>query len=280
MKKGQVTMFIIVGIVILVVVGMIFMIKSGNVRKLKKENLNQDLEAINQHINDCIDKVAEDPVRRIGMQGGYLSTPGGTYRYFNDTSISYLCYSLDNGCMNRMLTRDNMELELAKNINFLLQTCIDLSSFESERYDIIIDKKWDVTVDIAGNVIVDVNYPLSLQSTKSTTRVSNQGSYIRTYNVPLNELYKVAMDIIEKEARGIDFDILSYMLMKKDYKIIKLRPYPDKVYIINKDGYTFQFSVEGKEYEAIGQETKWIGKVETRECVFYNYVGECIQWEE
>ncbi|MEM4244799.1 MAG: hypothetical protein QXR60_01160 [Candidatus Nanoarchaeia archaeon] len=252
-KRGQLTVFIIIGVVLVIVVALLLYYKT-NIFLVNPtaEDLNIRLDDIREHIIRCTGKVGEPPIRQIGLQGGYLSTPPDTYRLYNDSTISYLCYSMPGTpyCVNRMLTRSDMEKQLSAAIDFGLQTCVDVHGFQKfGSFDIITPKKWTVDTRIGSDmVVVTVNYPVRLRSRRSDVEVSAQ-EFTTTFNYPLGYLYDVSQDILDYETQYGEFDQMIYMLSKRgQVRIEKKKPYPDKLYILSKydNDYIFQFFVQGE----------------------------------
>ncbi len=252
-KRGQVTIFVILGIVIVIIVALLLYFKTNLfLFNPTAEDLNLRLDEIRQHVINCIAEVSDPPIRQIGLQGGYLSTPADTFRLYNDTTISYLCYSMKDTprCRNRMLLKSDMEKQLSAAIDFGLQTCVDAQSFKKlGSFEIITPEDWTVDTRIGSDiVVVTVNYPVRLRSTKSAAEVSAQ-EFSKSFNYPLGYLYDVSQEILDYETEFGEFDQLSYMLAKKgQVRIDKKRPYPDKIYILGKYGndYVFQFAVQGE----------------------------------
>jgi hypothetical protein len=252
-KRGQLTVFVILGIVIVIIAALLLYFRTNIfLFNPSVEDLNSKLDDVREHMVRCVGEVSEPPIRQIGLQGGYLSTPPDTFRLYNDTTISYLCYSMKGSpqCINRMLTKSDMERQLNAAIDFGLQTCVDVQSFKKlGSFEIITPNKWTVDTRIGSDmVVVTVNYPVRLRSTKSTSEVSAQ-EFTKTFNYPLGYLYDVSQDILDYETQFGEFDQMIYMLAKKgQVRIDKKKPYPDKLYILSRyDGsYIFQFAVQGE----------------------------------
>ena len=130
-KRGQATTFVILGIFIVALVVLIVYLRNQYFFPATPENLKDKLVAIESHVKDCIKNIGDEPIRRIGLQGGYLSTPSGTYRLDKDITVSYLCYNIPNKvqCSNRMLTLENMESQLNNAIRDSLKTCVNVKRF-------------------------------------------------------------------------------------------------------------------------------------------------------
>lgn len=246
-KKAQVTMFIVAGIVVVAAVLLLLYLRGQIFVVVTPENLPDQLIPIRDHIKNCLQEVAPDYIERIGLQGGYLSTPEGTYRLNKGVTISYLCYNVGRSplCYNRMLTRAHMETELSKAIAEGLQTCLNLKRFE-RGFDMSIGSLAVATEIGQDTVSVTANLPITL--TKETATVS-EDEFTEVFDYPLGRLYDVSQDIVDIESVYGEFDQLNYMLSKRgQYIVEKQRPYPDKLYILqHKDSsYIFQFHVQGE----------------------------------
>ena len=251
-SRGQVTAFVLLGLVLLALIGLLLFYQT-NIFQLTptQESLQTEMDAIEDHILGCLGDVGEDPLRQLGLQGGFLETPANTYRLFNDTAISYLCSNMAGvpQCRNRMLLKSQMETAISKSVEATLSQCLDVQSFRRfGRFDILTPPRGTVTTVInRDSTIVTFDYPLTLRSRQSTLEVSRTEGFSKAFDVPLGDLYGVAMDIVDAEAEFGEFDQLFYMLSKKgEYTIQKWRPYPDKVYILTKRNhdYVFQFAIE------------------------------------
>jgi hypothetical protein len=91
-KKSQITMFIILGLVLIVIVSIFLYISKStpkrqtqqSVAKLQETAIEQ--QPIKEFTTLCLDKVSKDAVKLIGGQGGYIYTSqGGTLDDFSDT---------------------------------------------------------------------------------------------------------------------------------------------------------------------------------------------------
>lgn len=252
-KRGQVTLFVILGVVIVIIAALLLYFRTNLfLFNPTSEDLNSRLDEIREHIVSCIADVSESPIRQIGLQGGYLSTPPDTFRLYNDTQISYLCYSMEGtpNCRNRVLLRSDMERQLSSAISFDLRTCIDVQSFRRlGSFEIIAPSDWTVDTSIGSDmVVVKVNYPVRLRSAKSAAEASAQ-EFTQAFEFPLGYLYDVSQDVLDYETQYGDFDQLIYMLAKRgQVRIDKKRPYPDKIYVLSKydKDYIFQFAVQGE----------------------------------
>lgn len=254
-KRGQVTVFVIIGIVVVALIVLLLAFRQQIIpTPATTENLNGIMDDIREHVTDCIEESAEGPLERIALQGGYLSVPAGSYRLWNDNTVSFLCFNQQDTerCMNRLLTRENMEEQLSEAVLQNLAGCIDVQDFSSgiiKTFDVVTPNPMELTTSITRDqVVFDLNYPVTLRSS-STDNIVRETEFSVPVEVPLGELYEVALDILDAETSIGRFDTLTYMLAKMSrYTIYLNKPYPDKVYQVKlRDGdYIFQFAVEGE----------------------------------
>lgn len=252
-KRGQVTLFVIFGVILLIIIGLFLYLRTNIFMfNPSSEDLNSELQAINEHILNCVESAGDQPIRTIGLHGGYLEPPTNSYRLYSDYPISYLCYNIPgkSQCMNRMLRKDDMESQISDTISRSISDCVDIESFRSfGSFNILTPSPFKVSTKIfSDSVLVNVNYPITLKSTKSEAQ-SQQSDFSFSFSYPLGELYDVSQEIVNAEAEFGDFDQLVYMVSKMGrYHIEKKRPYPDEIYIMNlkDDDYIFQFAIQGE----------------------------------
>ena len=248
MKRGQTTAFVILGIVILGFIFLLLYFRQGFFfGPVTQEDLRGRMTSIQEHVEGCVEKIAPDYIKRMGLQGGHLKTPSDTYRMYQSIPVSYLCYNMKGSprCYNRLLLVSDMEGELNEAIREGLTTCVNVKQF-SRGLDV---NYGNLNVDTnigKDNTIVEINFPITLKKDEIELK---EDKFSVVFDYPLGRLYDVAQDIIDIETEFGEFEQLSYMLAKRgQYIIEKKKPYPDKLYILRaKDNdYVFQFFVEGE----------------------------------
>ena len=89
--KGQVTIFIIVGIfLLLMITGAIFFLSPDDLTRgeLLRDTVPSEYSPVQLYVEGCLDQVGERAVRILGERGGYLFTE-------NDNYLSYQAFGLD-----------------------------------------------------------------------------------------------------------------------------------------------------------------------------------------
>lgn len=101
-KKGQVTVYIIIGIIALLSVSVFFYIRSAKIEAPASyaptiEQIPLEAEPIRDFVASCVRQVAENGLRSVGDYGGYVSREkmGGTANPFSPTTSDAIQFSPD-----------------------------------------------------------------------------------------------------------------------------------------------------------------------------------------
>jgi hypothetical protein len=248
-KRGQVTIFVILGIVIVATVILLIAFRQDILPATSQQGINAQMREAKSIINDCLENEAKGPIEKIGLQGGYLGPGPDTFRLWNDTTISYLCFNQveKDTCTNRLLTVRKMEEQLSEAIEEGMSRCVDLTDVRG--VDIIANKPYKITARVLPlQVLIDLEYPITVKSKVSDTQASEK-KFSCIVDAPLGDLYNAAQDILDQETSIGYFDQLAYMLIKLGkYTVYVEKPYPDKLYRLKfrEGSYMFQFAVQGE----------------------------------
>ncbi len=74
-KKGQITIFIIVGVLILAAAGLLFFLKDSTAKKQLEPPLYLDTQPIEMYVQQCQEKAVEEAILETGKSGGYTFLP-------------------------------------------------------------------------------------------------------------------------------------------------------------------------------------------------------------
>mgnify|MGYP001565635269 FL=1 len=247
-KRGQVTVFVIVGVVILILAVLIWYLRSTNNVVVPNFFIGDDarIQSIETNLKDCVEKAVKPTVLLAAKQGGNLDPIN--YRNYKGDKVSYFCLNIPGKeqCLNIMPPVRIIEEKLKNNIAIQIDNCVDRDLLGTD-----VKGSKNIKVDVAmrrDSVVVDTNYDVTFVNNnvemplgKVTTVVSD---------IPFVELYDVVHDVVNAQAIDGDFEQLFYMLGKRGKIEIQVdRPYPDKVFIVNKkdSDFKFQFAIQGEE---------------------------------
>jgi len=200
-KRGQVTVFIIIAIII--VVGVIGYMIFRNT--LMDQVVPKDLEPVYAYYLGCIEEEARLGAIIMGEQAGYIEppdfNPGSSYMPFSNQldfmgiGVPYWYYVSGNGVVGEQVPdKSLMEDQLGDFIEEGIGRC-DFSSFVDGGFEIRVARDVDVKTKIEENkIIVSVNQDLSIK----TDNVSWTGnSHLKDVNSNLGVFYDLSKKIYD-----------------------------------------------------------------------------------
>jgi hypothetical protein len=232
-KKGQVTVFIIVGIIILFITGLFLYLRRERLTgalsplQLQAEEIPVEFRPVNSLIEDCLYQTAKEGLIKLGERGGFIDLVGNgivtkadpvnsdavKFETSSDFSVPYWWYlKSDNRCSgncqfdiipdNRLFltkgqNRISIESQLEDYINQNLMTC--LNNFqELKNQGFVIEEKGEInpTVSVTQNdVVAQLDYPLTARKTSSQDL---ENFYVR---LPVNimKIYDIAKTLTEMQ---------------------------------------------------------------------------------
>jgi len=260
MKRGQITIFIILGGVILISLAFIFYLRGVSIKKLQPE-IQQTLSSsqissnIKTYVESCINIVSEPLIESIAKHGGYFNPSSNIF--YNNQELNIFCKEENNkGCVNAFVLRQEIEKDLSEKIRNELNACINFSVYTEQGLKI---SKGNITITTnigSEDIQVNVDYPIEVSIKDSKVNIKDFSKLIK---FPLGVLYSLAIDITNSEIDKGYFDKDEWMINHGAAILIeKHKPYPDTVYILTKKDteqkkdFIFQFAVKG--LQTVGKE--------------------------
>lgn len=221
MKRGQVTLFVLLGIALLLIVLLFLFLRHRNAEPVM-ENIPAEFQPVQEHVQDCLRLTTIDALKSLAMHGGYLDPldPKETGRAYyldpyqptasellrlnpadNESSIPYYYYLAgQNDCLLCLLnslapTKEHMEAMARKYVLKHLNECINFGIFS----DISIDAspKEDLTIRFDDNqVIIDYERQLRMQKDESVQQVK---TFYQKLDIPFLNYYETALEITKQE---------------------------------------------------------------------------------
>lgn len=248
-KRGQVTIFIIAGVLIVSLIALFFLFRSGivsNIGGKTEKNPNPFLET-------CLNEKVAEGIDLISLQGGYVENPLNIYFKFEDAkspqNISYLCYtekSYSKCVPQEIQLTEHIENELSTYISEDVRDCFDELGRSLEKQGYVVDASYggfDINL-IEGEVVIKIDGEISLTKTGET---SKQEDFEVIIPSRIYELSEMAQEIVNKESTNGNFDHYE-MFLYKDFDINKYKTSDSSViYTIKhrKSEEEFQFAVRG-----------------------------------
>jgi hypothetical protein len=230
-NKGQITVFIILGIVILFIVALaVYLQQSNNQVRPPVQQLvvDEEVKPIQLYVTDCLTSTAKDALIRLGQNGGYIDVTGmridprpynSDVLLFEPQQMPYWyylksCTQSKSGCLtirNPPVCNNgvdcalpykgpgSMEEQLNKYIETHIGTCINNFAPFSERFTVL---PGEIKVDsriAETDVGFKLDYPLKVL-VKGSDRQSNIPYFYTSHDIKLKKIYTFAQEIRDAEA--------------------------------------------------------------------------------
>jgi len=217
MKKAQVTIFIIGGVVIIAAVILFVLFRQGIIPGMDQkpeENPRSFLET-------CIEDKLIEAVELISSQGGYVEAL--LFKSYDDKNISYLCYNKNNyfPCIvQEPMLFQHLKDEIHTEVKESVADCFDSLALSLEKRAYVVEVEYNGfevnLLDRRIEIELDANLILTKGGETSGEEDFTLVFLTRFYNLGI-----VAQEIISQEAEYCNFNQLGYMMVYPDVKIEK-----------------------------------------------------------
>jgi hypothetical protein len=242
-KRGQLTIFIIIAILIIALALLIYFLYPKMISKGGLQTSNPYT-----YMDTCIKEKIEETIQIVSLQGGnYIVTSQNQGYFYRGEYVRFLCYSNEDfqPCVNQepFLT-EHVESEIRDAISSDLEKCLDsmVESFEKKGYDVDLEKGVPEVQILPEMVYTKFNCKLTLVKGGESQKYEDFG--IKT-NSNLYEMLEVVKNIIIWEMNVGDSIPEAYMELNPYLKVEKKRKENEiKLYMITdrNTGEVFRFA--------------------------------------
>jgi hypothetical protein len=220
-KRGQITVFIILGIFILIGVILFFYLRLNTNIFTPDVVVPQEVAPLKRYVESCVYESGEDAITRLGMQAGYVEIPEEIsmdpdayvqisgpikmpYWYLNGEDISPTITEM----------QEQISDYIAENVKQCLRNFSDFDEFIIEEKDGI-----GVETTIAEEeVIIKMDYPLIIKNKKGN-KITEWSLYTNSVPVRLKRIYRLAKNLMNAENNNMFFEKTTIDLMALDPEI-------------------------------------------------------------
>ena len=239
MKKGQVTIFIVVGVVLVVGIVVVLLLMRG-----------VDFEAPTdlgprEMVAKCVEDAVEISVGKVLVGGGEV-VPSQSIMYDGE-EWNYLCYQADyyQGCYNiHPMLESLIEEEIRADSLDEVQGCFDAMAvdFENRGYDVSGEAS-SYSIDLLPG-FVDIILEKKVDVVKGEVSQSFENFNGRVVSA-IYDLVQVARDVVNSESQYCHFEYNGYMLLYPRHDIRRIDYSDSKMYrlIDRRSGDEFKFAV-------------------------------------
>jgi len=238
-KRGQLTIFIIVAILIVVgIVAAFWLMGRSDIEA--PADLNPK-----QFIQKCVRDAVEDSVEKM-LENGGQRVPSQAISY-QGHEWNYLCYQADfyQSCYNlHPMLEFLIENEIKEDMKGAVQECFDSmrEDFESKGFDVS-GGATTYSIDLLpGNVEINLEKKIDVVRGDSSQSFEDFDTQIMS---PIYELVRIAREVVNSESQFCHFEYNGYMLLYPDYDIRRIDYSDSKIYrlIDRRTGAEFKFAV-------------------------------------
>jgi hypothetical protein len=233
-RKGQVTIFIIVAVVLVAAVLLYFVVKGKNPLDL----ITPTMPNPSDYIDQCIQGSVLDATNIMLPQGGLINPTN--YILYRSNKVEYLCYNQNfySTCINQEpMYVEHLQQEIKTYIEPKIKDCFFSleQEYKNKGYSVNSGEISNLKVSLMPKKI-QVDFSKKLSITKSEETMNFEKFSERTSS-SLYELAVVAQEITSQEARFCNFDYVGYSILYPAFSIQKDQigsgVTASKIYIIN-----------------------------------------------
>ena len=210
--KGQVTLFVILGILIVAGAGLLIFLLSDDGEVTSEEFTSASKNRVQQFIDSCVEPATYEGLEIMRMRGGWLEIPGGVPvtvvednvvilesidgPYLSDTSgfNEVPHWNVGNGPYIPTLSR--MEEDLERYVEKKTVTCLDgFFSFVEEGFDV---SAGDVSVEIEFDIATTVDVSLPVNVARDNEQFIVEGTQV-TLPINMAKLHDYAIGLTMQE---------------------------------------------------------------------------------
>lgn len=214
-KRGQVSIFVIVAIVIVAIILIFYVYQRGGLKSIQTGDENP-----RAYFENCLKPEFESAISDLSSKGGY-SEPLG-FIVYNGTKVPYLCYTSEyfKTCVVQQANiQGNFEKELNKILGEKAEECASnlKQDYESKGYRVSRQKASVNVSFIPGKMNVEVISPMTLS--KDTSRT--YGKFDIEYKNEMYDIMAIATSIVDFESTYGDSETTLYINYYPDISIQK-----------------------------------------------------------
>ena len=219
-SKGQVTIFIIVGILLVLAVTLVIFVRKEIITFKPEEIIPTEKGKVENFITACIDQVGHDALVLVGLQGGYIELPfdvvnDNTRRLeiSNDLAVPYWAYGPETNIPSLQQIKEQIDDYLEEHVRDCL---FSMEAFQ-ETYDLIEKSELTANTEIVqSKVIFNLHWDVEIRS-KGGEIITEVIDHLAESPIKLRNVYTVARAILEKEMETLKLEDITQDLIALEH---------------------------------------------------------------
>lgn len=209
-KRGQITVFMLIGVAILIIVSLVLFTKGATQKKEMESSVEKvsgeefDAVPVKRYFSRCVAQIVEDLLFDvIGLQGGYVDLDLVQHTDFDygaadggapGVVVYPVPYYLI-GPVSHVPELDEIKQNIVDYIGLEIDNCLDSDVFDELAYDVIPEGSLNVNVSInLDDITILINYPLDLKKGTSLTKLND---FRVIMPLRLNFTYSIVSRLVE-----------------------------------------------------------------------------------
>ena len=225
MKRGQVTVFIIIGIVLVALFGLIYvLLADNNVEPVPVLTTSSESGAVKKFVENCLEESSKNAIDTVASQGGYINPP---HPYFT-LDIFKVPYYFD----KKILLQPDINI-IADEINFFIEEDIGscLTGIKEFPWKITMEEHQVKSSILEKEVFVQLNLPLTLS-------IGDSASTLQDFSVKMDSQLSRAINIhesiLKEQEKEPNVIRLSHLMELSDESVVD-------IYMEHLDGTVFYY---------------------------------------
>lgn len=264
MKKAQMSMFIILGVVLIIIIGVLLVLMPASERSEIKKGF--DNVYVDTLVRECLTSETENGLFLMGYQGGYTTHPPNAETI--NIYVSDVAFWLKNG-ENMAQSNDRIQKELESYVNAAVPGCIIANN---NQYQIEVQGVKSMATIFDENLLIDADVDILFRK-GDLEKKTGEFSIINEMRLGLilNKARQVTEDLMDgyEVLDDSEFTVVSY----KQERNRHVYAITDQDTIVNGNPYMFTFGIEMPDPQNMAPviEKKGIIKIELGEPVYVDY---------
>jgi len=251
-RKGQVTIFIIIAVVVVVITGIAFYVINSNQKsKLSQEffesaEIKPKLYEIENKVSDCVAQSTRDSIEVIGVQGGYYNRPASSDDYF-DLEWTFIPYYYKEGEF-KIPGLDNVEKELSAYVKDNVDIC--MKGFSVDNFEVSYKLKKVDSQILEEEVLFKIDFSIDAETEGKAVTIDLEDFEV-SYESSLYDILEVTDYVVKTNKETGDMLCIECLVDKANEKgvYIDMVGFADnsELVVISEDkneAYAFEFLID------------------------------------
>jgi hypothetical protein len=231
-RRGQVTIFVIIAILIVASVGVYFLVRD------KEAGVGEvyflDTDEIYVFVQECLEGVSEEVIETVGQGGGYYFPPEKS----TDFGITYYLINGRSYIPSKEKIGEEISEYISQKLFFCTKSFVDFPEYEIQQNEI---KVYSEILDEV--VLIEVDYPIFISKENVSSEINEFETVV---SVKIGKIYSFIEEISEKEIKNQGVCLTCYLDKAGEEFEIELFDYEDSIVFIWKDK---NLKINGENFE-------------------------------